>query len=225
MRQRPSSWRAHRGIPLGLALTCVFLGSRSTRAGDLPTWDPGNRTTTNLRGEPLPESHPAGDGVYDRFAGDVTFSLGLGAEFGSGARATVLTRALYYHTAGLTLGYADALGAGTELGRVLHLGAEVRPLFLPRWALDAEFGVPILDLTLDSLALGAGAYFGQWEGGSFAERSGFQAALGFGVPLLGTAQGPWLEARGTFRSALPGTDLGLIFLVSLYESWLSPVVR
>lgn len=165
------------------------------------------------------------DGVYDRFSGDFTFAFGLGAELGSGTRGAVSARALYYQTLGLSVGYADAIRSESELRRVLFVGTEVRPLFLPRWALDMQIGAPILDLALDSLAVSAGAYFGQWGDRAFANVAGFEATLGFGVPLFGNAEGPWLETRGTYRAALPGSDLGVLFLLSLYQMWVSPLIR
>ena len=127
-------------------------------------WDPGHRTTAELPGEAKPDADDRplslSDGVYERLDSDVTFTLGLGAEIGSGARGTVAGRVLYYHTGAIIAGYADAFGSDSSLERVVFVGAELRPLFLSRWQADAEFGVPMLDLVLDSLSFGAGAYFG-----------------------------------------------------------------
>jgi hypothetical protein len=213
------------GIFVVGGVSVVALG-RPALADETPAWDPGRHTTDELRGEVVPMSDKYGsDGVYDRFDGDVTFALGLGAEIGNGARGAILSRALYYYTAGLFFGYADALGSDTDLRRVLFVGTEVRPLFLPRWSLDMQVGLPLIDLALDSLAVSAGAYWGQPRDGAFADAAGFEGAIGFGIPLLGTSQGPWLEARGTYRVGLPEEDLGVTLLLSWYETWISPVIR
>lgn len=208
-----------------IALATLVLAAPAVARAETPTWDPGTRATDRLPGEVVPEDGPRFDGVYDRFAGDVTVTIGLGAELGSGTRGALMGRALYYHTAGLVLGYSDALWMDSALERVLFVGGEVRPLFLPRWSLDMQIGVPILDLMLDSLSFGAGAYFSAYRGSDFGDHSGFEASIGFGVPLFQSARGPWLEARGTFRSGLPEEDLGLVLLFSLYEAWISPVIE
>lgn len=208
-----------------LAAGCVLFAYASPGHADTPTWDPGRRTTDSLRGEVQREDNASSDGVYGRFDGDISFSLGLGAELGDGTRGVVAGRALYYHTGGLVLGYADALGTDSDLVRALFFEAELRPLFLLRWSNDAQLGVPVLDLTLDSLALGVGGYAGAYEGGYLGDVGGFQASAGFGVPLLGRAEGPWLEARGTYRFGLPETNAGAVLLLSWYEAWVSPFIR
>lgn len=200
----------------------------SARAEDAPQWNPGDRTTDRLRGEVKPDDRPyigGVDGVYDRLDGDVTFTLGLGAEIGNGARGSVLGRVLYYHTGGIIAGYADAFGAGSDLERVVFVGGELRPLFLTRWQADAEFGVPVLDLVLDSLSIGAGAYFGAFDGSELGDVSGFEGSLGLGVPLTQSANGFWLEFRGTYRAGLPDGNFGALVLLSLYAPWVSPLVR
>jgi hypothetical protein len=202
------------------------LGSAGTARADTPMWDPGHRTTDRLQGEAkAQEGRSSNDGVYDRLDGDVTFTLGLGAEVGNGTRGALVARALYYHSGGLVVGYADELFADSALERVVFVGGEVRPLFMPRWALDLEGRQPLLDLTLDSLSLGAGAYFGETEGESIGERPGFEATVGFGVPLFASAKGPWLEFRGTYRGGLRERPLGALFLLSIYETWVSPLIR
>jgi hypothetical protein len=188
--------------------------------------DFGHRTTDELRGEVVPlEGRGSSDGVYGRFEGDVTFMLGLGAEFGDGTRGAVLGRALYFHTAGVVAGYSDSFGAESELERALFVGIELRPLFLPRWSMDMQLGSALVDLTIDSLAFGVGMYAGQGEAESFATPSGLELAAGFGIPLFGKAEGPWLEARGTYRTLAPESAFGGAVLLGIYESWISPVIR
>lgn len=153
-----------------------------------------------------PDRHAesARDGVYDRFDGDLDLGLALGAEFGSGRVAPVLRgTAHYFSVAGV---YAlGRVRAGNDSARsLLGVGVDLRPLFLPRWAKGFETGPAFFDLTLDSLSLSLGAFWAaSLPRGPDAAR-GFEAALGFGVPLFSTAGGPWLEARGALR--YPGAE-------------------
>lgn len=211
-------------VLLGISLAAALgLGAEAARAQ--PTrWEPVQPPKDGLRGTVKVDDR-VGDGVYDRLDGDLTFTVGLGAELGSGARASLLTRALYYHTAGLTLGYTDALGTSNPLERALSVGAELRPLFLARWALDKEFGVPVLDLALDSLSFNCGMYFGTPRASSFGDVYGFEGGIGLGVPLSESARGFWLEARGTYRSGLDEGSLSALVLLSFYQPWNSPLVR
>jgi hypothetical protein len=177
-----------------------------------------------VRGEVVPrDKFSDHDGVYGRFDGDLTLTLGLGAELEDGARGALIGRALYYHTAGLVLGYADSLGGDLPVRRVGFLGAELRPLFLPRWRYDLEFGSPLLDLSLDSLALGAGVFVAR-RAEPEETLTGIELSLGLGVPLFARAEGLWLEARGFFRPALEEGG-GLLLALSLYESVVTPLIQ
>ncbi len=146
--------------------------------------------------EPLATSRH--DGVYDRFDGDLDLGLAVGAELGSAGNAAPAVRASahYFSIAGVYLG--GRIEAGHESAPSLFsLGVDLRPLFVPRWAKGYETGPGLLDLTLDSLSLSVGAF---WAARSaHDEERGFEAGLGFGVPLLARASGPWLEARGLLR--------------------------
>jgi hypothetical protein len=102
--------------------------------------------------------------------------------------------------------------------RVAALGIDVRPLFLPRFALDLQQGPALLDLTLDSLSLSAGAYVAQPEGAAFADEHGFDLGLGFGVPLCGEARGLWLEARAERRFADRGAHAWLLTFALAYHT-------
>jgi len=140
------------------------------------------------------------DGVYGRFDGDLDLGLALGAEFGSAGHAAPALRASahYFSIAGV---YASGrIKAGDESAPSLFgLGVELRPLFMPRWAKGFETGPALLDLTLDSLCLSLGAFWAQRAAHATEANHGFDAELGFGIPLLATAAGPWLEARGALR--------------------------
>ncbi|HYQ27823.1 MAG TPA: hypothetical protein VER04_11410 [Polyangiaceae bacterium] len=140
------------------------------------------------------------DGVYDRFDGDLDLGLALGAELGSAGQVAPAVRASahYFSSAGVYL--SGRFKAGEQSAPSLFgLGVDLRPLFLPRWAKGYETGPGLFDLMLDSLSLSLGAFWAQRaEAGTEAQR-GFDAQLGFGVPLLATAAGPWFEARGALR--------------------------
>jgi len=142
----------------------------------------------------------ASDGVYDRFDGDLDLGLALGAELGSAGQAAPALRASahYFSIAGVYL--AGRIKAGDESAPSLFgLGVDLRPLFVPRWAKGYETGPGFLDLTLDSLSLSLGAFWAQPATQTAESSRGFDAQLGFGLPLLSTAAGPWLEARGVLR--------------------------
>ena len=139
------------------------------------------------------------DGVYDRFDGDLDLGLALGAEFGSAGTPAPIVRGSthYFSIAGVYAGGRFKAGNGSAPS-LFDLGVDVRPLFVPRWAKGYETGPALFDLTLDSLSLSLGAF---WTAKSEARDTGrgFEAALGFGVPLFASAAGPWLEARGALR--------------------------
>jgi hypothetical protein len=66
-----------------------------------------------------------------------------------------------------------------------------------------EQGPGFIDLAIDSFELDAGAFWATPSGGAFGDRRGLELGLGFGLPLLGNARGPWIEARGLLRFADP----------------------
>jgi hypothetical protein len=163
---------------------------------------------------------PGYDGVYGRFDGSLTLAASAGAELEDGEpRGALKIAAHYMWTAGVYARYADAFGnADQRSTRVASLGVDVRPLFLPRFARDYEHGPALLDLTLDSLSLSAGAYFGQPRSRDFGDERGFEIGLGFGIPLLSEARGPWLEARAERRFADRGENAWLFTLALAYHA-------
>ncbi|MGC4086437.1 MAG: hypothetical protein QM756_00800 [Polyangiaceae bacterium] len=202
----------------------MALAPLSAHAEETP-WDPGQRVTAKVRGEARPNNSPSdSDGVYGRFDGDLWLSLGVYAELSHGVRPALALRGLYYHSVGLSLGYADAFDSSAFVRRDGWLNVELRPLFLTRWALDLEFQRPLLDLTLDSLSIGAGAYLAQTSGAP-TTHSGVELFAGIGVPLFARASGPWLEARGFLRPALDGAERGALLGLSWYAPVVTPLVR
>jgi hypothetical protein len=166
------------------------------------SWDPGNPTTSSVRDEVRADDvESSSDGVYGRFDNPFDWGLHLGAEIhDDGAAGAARTTLHYFSMAGIYAGYADAFGSDAlEGSRILSFGVDLRPAFIPRWSKNWEQGSNFLDLAVDSISLGIGAYFRTPNGGSFGERRGFELSLGFGLPLLGRAAGPWVGARSLFR--------------------------
>lgn len=187
------------------SLLVAALGARPARADVDDSDRPGHKAQL-----------PGSDGVYGRLDGNLAVAGSAGAELESGqARGSLRLSLHYLWTAGLYGRYSDAFGQGGERAeRVASLGVDLRPLFLPRFALDLEQGPAWVDLTLDSLSLTAGAYFAEPRGRDFGAERGFETGLGFGLPLSGAARGPWLEARAERRFADRGSSAWL-FTVAL----------
>jgi hypothetical protein len=169
----------------------------------------------------------SGDGVYGHFDGDLDLGLGAGvsAGFGSGDLGVGLrATGLWYSTLGLFFGYAESVGK-SRIERRGGAGIELEPLFLLRWSEALERGPALLDLTLDSLSLGVGYFLLEPVGRGFGSRRGVELSLGFGLPLLGQAGGPWLEARGGYFLPTSERELtGLVFL-SWHFHVNTPLVR
>jgi hypothetical protein len=158
--------------------------------------------------------------VYGRFDGSLALAGSLGAELEAGEpRGALKLSAHFLWTAGAYVRYSDAFGsADVRPVRVASLGVDVRPLFLPRFALDTEHGPAWFDLALDSISLSAGAYFAQPQLGDLGDVRGFETGLGFGVPLCGEARGFWLETRAERRFADQGANAWLFTLAVAYHA-------
>ena len=194
-------------LALGFGSTALLFAA-AARAEDTP---------------PSPRVHaplPGYDGVYGRFDGTLGLAASAGAELEAGEpRSALKLSAHYLWTAGVYGRYSDAFGQAHQRPlRVASLGVDVRPLFLPRFALDDEHGPAWLDLALDSLSLNAGAYFAKPQQGGFGDLRGFEAGFGFGVPLSGEARGVWLDARAERRFADHGPNAWLFTLSVAYHA-------
>lgn len=164
-----------------------------------------------------PRAHvplPGSDGVYGRFDGNLALAASGGAELEAGEPRAALRLSLHYlWTAGVYARYSDAFGSdGQRPQRAASFGIDLRPLFLPRFALDNERGPALYDLALDSLSLTAGAYFAEPRDRGFGDERGFETGVGLGVPLFGAARGLWLEGRAERRFADRGPDAWLFTL-------------
>jgi hypothetical protein len=160
------------------------------------------------------------DGVYGRLDGTLDLGVAAGLELEAGEpRASLRATGHVWWTAGAYLRYADSFGAAEKRARrVLGAGVDVRPLFFPRFGLDYERGPALLDLSLDSLSLSAGAYFAEPHVGELGDERGFELGLGLGLPLLARATGPWLEARAERRFADGADDAWLVTLALSYRA-------
>jgi len=198
---------------IALLSACVSF-SRPTRAEGASV-----ARTLNLRAD------SSRDGVYDRFDGDLELGLALGAELGSvGTPAPMIgASAHYFSMAGVYAAGRFKAGADSAPS-LLDLGVDVRPLFVPRWAKGYETGPAFFDLALDSASLSLGAFWTAKSDRRAAGR-GFEAGLGFGLPLLSAAAGPWLEVRGLLRYPDAGRHEEAIALALAWHGFLlTPLV-
>jgi hypothetical protein len=185
-----------------------------------PTEHPfGRRTTSAVTSlDPDADGHH-GDGAYGRFNGDLDLGFGAGPALAlsngdMGLELRVIAR--WYSSAGLYFAYGETLSPHPDIERRLGFGVDITPLFLLRWRKAHETGPAVFDLWLDSFALDVGASIATEQGHGFGNRRAFEGALGFGVPLAGTAPGPWLEFRAT--TTLPSPVAGEAQLMLLF-SW------
>jgi hypothetical protein len=205
----------HRALPLFFV---TFAPAVARAADEPPAWSPGERTTGNVRDDARSaEERAAGEGSYGRLEGDLDLGFGLGAELASDSYGAARLSAHYFSVAGLTVGYRDALGQdAVDSERLLSFGVDVRPAFVARWARDHEQGPALIDLAIDAISLGVGAFWAEPPRRSFGDVRGFEASLGSGLALFGSADGLWLEFRGLLRwpegeRVEPAAYLGLAF--------------
>ncbi len=162
---------------------------------------------------------PESDGVYGRLGGNTDASLKLGGLLSqSRLSASVGLSVHYYSLLGITGDYSESLADDASQLRSFSVGSELRPLFLPRWLLGMQRGPAWLDLTLDSMCVGFGAYFGQVAAPADDTR-GVWLSLGLGVPVIGRASGPWLELRGLRRWPDPSAGADAHNALFVYLSW------
>jgi hypothetical protein len=203
---------------------------RTSTEPDEPLWQPGNETTASVEGEVTGEPPPSSDGVYGRFAGDLDIGAGLGAELDTDTgrwRGALTLTTHYFYSAGVYATYRDSFGqADHDPRRIVSTGIDVRPAFIPRWALNMQQGPPLLDLWIDSISLRAGAFWAQPYAEDFGERRGFETSLGMGLPLFAQAAGPWLDVRGQLRWP-EGSDVVPSLMFGLSWHWLvsTPLAR
>jgi hypothetical protein len=163
------------------------------------------------------------DGVYGRFDGDVDFGLGLGVRASTESVGP---------TARLSVHYLQSLGVvGQFTWPTTYdhetwqaaVGLDLRPLFLPRWALDLEQGPAFADLLLDSVSVSAGPVFTSYD---HDVRTGFGLELGAAFPLHSHARGLWLHFRGGPQWLPQQENVRLSFMAALawHAAWMSPVL-
>jgi hypothetical protein len=164
---------------------------------------------------------PQGDGVYGRFDADLDAAVAAGVALGSIEPAPALRATVHhYSTAGVYVGTVLPLAATSE-DSLLSFGVDLRPTFLPRWSENLQQGPARLDLALDSISLAIGPYFRFAEHG---ESRGLETSLGLGVPLLSSASGPFIEARGVahFPDGAEPTRFAALVLLAWHHPFVSP---
>lgn len=194
---------------LRATLTVLALVPCKTAAAEVPA--DVAETRSQLDGVKVQPAR-AGDGVYGRLDGDFEVQLELGVDVQHEVAAQGALELWYFWTFGLSARHTFDLADDARVLERTALAVELRPLFIPRWSRDLEAGPAFLDLTLDSLALGAGAQLPHERGG----RAGPFVSLSLGLPLLARASGPWLDVSGVYRFPT-GSDNGLALLAGL--SW------
>ena len=167
-----------------------------------------------------------GNGVYGRFDGNFSASLGLGARYltaGDEMFPSAKLSIRYYQALGMYVSFSQAVSQTPAISRLVELGVTLEPLFLLRFNSDAEWGRAFWDLTLDSLSLSLGAHLSEPTGATFGSQSGFCFGLGAGVPLLARAPGPWARLRGTVQTGSP--DLTGTVELLLEWQWMQSVLQ
>ncbi len=165
------------------------------------------------------------DGVYGRLDGDVTLSVELLLDAAPGGPAPgVRAAAHYYWMAGVYAGYSR-MTRSSATDQVASVGLDLRPAFLPRWLLGLQRGPGWLDLTLDSISVSAGPYWGAPQDGDFGDELGLDLGLGIAFPLMSSARGLWFSTRGFRRFADERNDAWVAQAgLCWYQPWLSPLL-
>lgn len=186
-------------------------------------------TTTTAAARGAPGEVP--DGVYGRFDGDVSLSVGAGAELAldPGPPRWLGSLALrYYSLVGVYITYRESFDEADPIRRGLSAGLLVEPLFLLRWT-RAEGGASAFwDLVIDSLGVSAGAALLQPRGEDFFDPRGrgVELGLGLGVPLFAWAEGAWLRSRGLVRWRDDGSADTVLWLTLEWQTFFeSPLPR
>lgn len=141
----------------------------------------------------------AADGAYGRIGGDGALQLDVGGGLDDGRVSAVGGLAVrYLQTAGAYSTWVLRPREDEGQPWTASFGVELRPLFLPRFLKNMETGPATMDLMIDSLSLRLGVVTGSADSLGH-DTLGFEAALGFGVPLCSEATGLWLSTAGTMR--------------------------
>lgn len=160
-----------------------------------------------------------GDGVYGRFDGDVDLGIGVGARVAApGLGPNLRVSGHFLSSVGLLV---DLTWPQTEPdGWSLGTAIDIRPLFLPRWALDLQQGPAFIDLMVDSISVSAGPVFHPLG----ESKVGLGVEVGFGIPLSQRSQGFWLDVRGAGRWLGDEPPWGGLLSLAWHTSILTPLV-
>lgn len=161
-----------------------------------------------------------GDGVYGRFAGDLSLSLAAGVAwdgFTNQLHPGVLLASRIYQSVGVYGSFWQSVSSEPALVRWAEAGILLEPLFLLRWSADRQWGHAFWDLTLDSLSVSLGVALAEPALSDWGDQTGLAAGLGWGVPLFGRAPGPWLRFRGGVQTG--GPELSATARLHLEWQW------
>jgi len=137
----------------------------------------------------------------------------------------------YLQSGGLYLQYNEGLGfEGQSLARSMAGGFEIRPFFLGRLVNDLQQGPAILDLFVDSLAIGMGIHR-SWHNPRFCVSGdgacatiGMEVSLGAQLSLLPQANSMFIALYASYRwsqpsdsSAAPSPPQALLTLTLGYQ--------
>jgi hypothetical protein len=149
-----------------------------------------------------------GDGAYGRLKGDVTLVVGAGGGLVAKSDRKLVTgdvRLRYLDAVGAAFIYeeANALERTTNadygaVHRNFITALEIRPLFPIRFLKNMESDQRFFELMLDSIGLELGTVWTMREGNA-TRRPGLLLGLGFEVPLIAAATGPWLRFSTSVR--------------------------
>ncbi len=200
MSSRRASFTSGAFGQLGAALFGVAVAFVSTPASAEDTF--GDRTTSTPALARVEVESASGDGVYGRLAGDLTLGAAAGAEVdfsSSDVRLLLMATARYFSTVGVYGVLREGLAREDDAERILGTGVLVEPLFVARAVKNWQQGPAFWDLTFDSVGLNFGVYWAEPMGGNLGDQRGVELGLGAGLPLLGTAAGPWFRVNGQVR--------------------------
>jgi hypothetical protein len=193
----PARWTSRRLTSTLAGVALVFI---SAPAGAADAF--GERTTSTPALARVEPETASGDGVYGRLAGDLTLAAAAGVEVdfsSSMARPLFMATARYFSTVGVYGVLREGIASDDDAERILGTGVLVEPLFVARAVKNMQQGPAFWDLALDSVGLNFGVFWAEPMGGDLGDQRGAELGLGAGLPLLGTAAGPWLRVNGQLR--------------------------
>ena len=200
-----------RGLKVFVFASSLLLGTREVYAADAF----GESQSQLPRAEDALKNSK-GDGVYARFTAPWALRVAPLYEYqlqGKIHRVGFEGSLSYLQSVGGYLRSRLAVGEqNLNYSPLFSGGLELQPLFLIRWSNGKERGPAFRDLLLDSIGLRGGVALQLHETSRQSATAAAEVALGFGVPLMGTAEGAWLRSNFTL---LAGQRIRTLFGIQL----------